>query len=250
VLLISGNEVVRATVRVLLGSIGYQCLVASSLTEVLRLQDQEKPDAVVLDPRADYAPAWVVATFCHRVPRLRSRTIVLIGERMDAELEQVLDAYGVARVRPESLLQELWPSLDSLLRSVASPEEVTRKARAVFDSSLQPSLSGARSLQPAARHLLYETDTISADVFLEAEKDSLHATLAGQVLDSAKPRPPLSGVPIVLQGQAGFVGIAKTNEFGEFRLELDVNPGLTVEMKPRTRYWVSFALPDIKTGPC
>jgi len=248
VLMLGANALVRDNVRVLLGSMGYQYLVAPTLKEALTLLEQGRPDAAILDPQqADSPPARVVAAFHKMVPYLRGRTIVLVGEERDPDLLQVLDAYFLPRVPQDILLQELWPSLDSLLRRMSTTPQVTRNAPLVFDSFLRPSLAGARSSHPAVRRLLYESDRLVADLSLEEHKDSQRITLVGQVLDTAKPEPHLSSVPIVLQGHEGLMGMAKTNEWGEFRFEFNFEPGVSLEIGARQNYWVSFGLPDSKS---
>jgi len=248
VLILGGNPLVCVNVRVLLRSMGYQCLVASALKEALEVFEQEKPDAVILDPRlADFAPARLMAMLHNRVPDLLGRSIVLIGEESDSELLQILDAYSVRRVRRDSLFQELWPSLDSLLRRVASLRQVTRGARLVFDSFLEPSLAGVRSLHPTPRQLLYESDVLVADLSLELQRDSQRITLTGQVLDTVKRKPQLGGVPIVIQGERGLMGIIKTNQWGEFHFEFAPEPGITLEIKARENFWVSAGLPDLNS---
>ena len=249
VLMLGVNALVRDNVRVLLGSMGYQCLVASTLKEARALLEQEKPDAAILDPQqADLPPARIVAAFHKMVPHLRGRVIVLIGEESDPELLQVLDAYFLPRVPRDALLQELWPSLDSLLRRrMSTTQPVTRSAPLVFDSFLQPSLAGTRSSHPTVRRLLYESDSLVADLSLEGQRDSQRITLVGQVLDAAKPEPHLSSIPVVLQSLAGLMGIAKTNEWGEFRFEFNFEPGVSLEIGARENYRVSVGLPDSKS---
>ena len=173
VLMLGANALVRDNVRILLGSMGYQYLVARTFKEALALLEQEKPDAAILDPQqADSPPAQIVAAFHKMVPYLRGRTIVLLGEESDQELRQVLDAYSLPRVPQDILLQELWPSLDSLLRRMSTTQQVTRSAPLVFDSFLRPSLAGARSSHPTVRRLLYESDRLVADLSVGGHKDS------------------------------------------------------------------------------
>ena len=248
VLMLGANALVRDNVRVLLGSMGYQYLVAPTLKETLTLLEQGRPDAAILDPQqADSPPAQVVAAFHKMVPHLRGRTIVLLGEESDPDLLQLLDAYFLPRVPRDALLQELWPSLDSLLRRMSTTQQVTRSAPLVFDSFLRPSLAGARSSHPAVRRLLYESGSLVADLSLEGQRDSQRVTLVGQLLDAAKPEPHLSSVPVVLQGLAGLMGMAKTNEWGEFRFEFNFEPGVSLEIGARQNYWVSVGLPDSKS---
>ncbi len=123
VLMLGANALVRDNVRVLLGSMGYQYLVAPTLKEALTLLEQGRPDAAILDPQqADSPPARV-----------------------------------------------------------------------------------------------------------------------------AKPEPRLSSVPIVIQGHEGLMGMAKTNEWGEFRFEFNFEPGVSLEIGARQNYWVSVGLPDSKS---
>src|SRR6266480_4725628 len=197
--MLGANALVRDNVRVLLGSMGYQYLVAPILKEALTLLEQGRPDAAILDPQqADSPPARVVAAFHKMVPYLRGRTIVLLGEESDPDL-------------------------------------------------LQPSVAGARPSHSAVRRLLYESDRLVADLSVEGHKDSQRVTLVGQVLDTAKPEPHLSSVPIVLQGHEGLMGMAKTNEWGEFRFEFNFEPGVSLEIGTRQNYWVSVGLPDSKS---
>jgi len=194
VLMLGANALVRDNVRVLLGSMGYHCLVASTLKEALTLLEQQKPDAAILDPQqADSPPARIVAAFHKMVPHLRGRAIVLIGEERDSALRQVLDAYFLPRVPRDALLQELWPSLDSLLRRMTTTQQVTRSAPLVFDNFLQPLLVGARFSHPTVRRLLYESDSLVAELSLEGQRDSQRITLVSQV---AKPEPQLSCLPV------------------------------------------------------
>src|SRR5256885_3079007 len=104
--MLGAKALVRDNVRIWLGSMGYQYLVARTFKEALALLEQEKPDAAILDPQqADSPPAQIVAAFHKMVPYLRGRTIVLLAEESDQELRQVLDAYSLPRVPQDILLR-------------------------------------------------------------------------------------------------------------------------------------------------
>jgi CheY-like chemotaxis protein len=248
VLVLGTNPLVRDNARVLLRSMGYHCVVASTLKEALALTQLEKPDAAILDPTfPDSPPARVVAMFYKRVPDLRGRSIVLVREESNPELLQVLDAYTLPRIRLEDLLRDLWPCLDSRLRRVVLPQQVTRGAPLIFDSFLELSCAGIRSLEPSCRQLRYETDTLVADLSLERERDS-RISLTGQLLDTARKKPQLGSVPIVIQGHAGLIGVVKTNEWGEFHSEFEPQPGVSLEIRARENFWVSADLPDLNNA--
>lgn len=248
VLVLGADPLARDNVRVLLQSIGYRCLVAPAFKEALELVEQVRPHAAVLDPRQGGAPpARVVAAFHRRFPDLRGRSIVLIEPESDRELLQVLDAYAFRRVRRDLLLQELWPTLDSLLRQVVLPRRIMRGATLVFDSFLEAPLAGTRSVRPTFRQLRYESDAVVADFSLEGQKCSPRVTLTGQLLDTAKRDPELGGVPILFQGQTGLIGIVKTNQWGEFHYEFDFEPDVTLEIAAREDFWVSVSLRDLQS---
>jgi DNA-binding response OmpR family regulator len=245
---ISADALVRDNVRVLVGSMGYHCVVASTLKEALALFEKEKPDAVILDPRQlGFPPARMVAAFHKKVPTLRGRAIVLTDQECDPELFRVLDAYSLPQVPRDLLLQEVWPRLDSLLRRNIVHRQITQGARLVVDSFLQPLPAGVRySLQPSARKLLYESEDLTADLSLEPQGNSQRITLVGQVLDAAEPEHRLASLSLVLQGRAGPIAVASTNEFGEFHFDFDSEPGVRLEIGVKANHWVSLELPDPK----
>src|SRR5438270_3472897 len=96
------------------------------------------------------------------------------------------------------------------------------------------------------RQLRYDADPLVAHLSLEGQSGSQHFTLIGQVLDTAKGKPYLGGVPIVVQGHSGLIGIARTNEWGEFHFEFEPEPSITLEIKARENFWVSAGLPDLQ----
>ena len=244
IMILGANPLVRDNLLVLLRAMGYQCVLALSLKEALVLLEKEKPDAVILDPQADSSPDGMVAAFHRRFPSLGDRTIVVTGEEAAPELLKVLDAYSLPWVPQHLLLQQLWPCLDSLLTQNIVPRQVTSRARLVFNSFLQPVAAGVRNSQPADHRILYESEGIMADLSLEPQGDSQRVTLVGQVLDPARAEPQLGNVPVVLHGQTRLIGVAKTNELGEFRFDFDSERGIALEIGVRGNHWVLLDVPD------
>lgn len=247
VLMLSADALVRDNVRVLLGSMGFQCLVASNLKEALLVLEQEKPCAAIVDPyQAGSSPASVVAAFFRMVPRLRERVIVLTAETSDPELLCVLDAYSLPQVPMDRLLQGLWPRLDSLLSQNVVTQRVTCPPRLVYDSLLQPLTAGIRSSQLSDRRFLYEFANLMVDLSLERQRDSQRIALVGQVINPAHPDHERDKVPVVLQGQAGLIGVDATNEFGEFHFDFDSESGMTLEIGVKGKPLVSIELFSLK----
>jgi len=83
-----------------------------------------------------------------------------------------------------------------------------------------------------------------ADLSLEPQENSQLITLVGQVLDSAQPERQLASLSLVLQGQAGPIAVATTNEIGEFQFDFDSEPRVTLEIGVKANHWVSLELPD------
>ena len=247
-LMLGADALVWDSVRIMLGSMGYHCVIASTLKEALSLLEVQKPDVAILDPRqVGSPPARMVAAFHKLIPTLRGRTIVLTDKESDPELLRVLDAYSLPQVPRDLFLREVWPSLDSLLRGNIVHRQITQSARLVQDSFLQPLYAGVRNLQPlSARRLLYESGSLMADLSLEPQENSQLITLVGQVLDSAQPERQPTSLSLVLQGQAGPIAVAKTNEIGEFHFDFDSEPGVTLEIGVKANHWVSLELPDPK----
>ncbi len=249
-LMLGADALVWDSVRIMLGSMGYHCVVASTLKKALSLLEVQKPDVAILDPRqVGSPPARMVAAFHKLIPTLRGRTIVLTDKESDPELLRVLDAYSLPQVPRDLLLREVWPSLDWMSRGNIVHRQITQSARLVLDSFLQPLCADIRySQQFSARRLLYESEGLMADLLLEPQVESQHITLVGQVLDAAQPERQLASFSVVLQGQAGPIIVATTNKLGEFHFDFDFDsePGLMLEIGVKKNYWISLELPDPK----
>jgi hypothetical protein len=85
-----------------------------------------------------------------------------------------------------------------------------------------------------------------ADLWLEPQTDSNHLALVGQIVDSSRPERQFDSIPVVLHGRKGPVALATTNKFGEFHLNFDFEPSVTLEIEVRGSHWVSVALPGLE----
>jgi hypothetical protein len=70
-------------------------------------------------------------------------------------------------------------------------------------------------------------------------------SLAGQLLDSAKPERQLDIHSVVLQGPKGPIAVASTNKFGEFHFEFDLEQNVKLEIETAANRWISLVLPRL-----
>jgi hypothetical protein len=232
--------------RVLLRSMGCQCVLASSIQIGLAALEEENPDAAIMDLHRTRTSAPQVVSALDKIgSSLRGRVLLITGEHIDPQVSDLINRYSLPCVPRDRLLQELWGCLESLLRPSSFLRRATQAARLVFDSFLQPLPDGIRMSQLPARRLVYEAGGLMADLWIEPKTDSRRIALVGQLMDSAKPGRRLDRIPIALRGQKGPIAFATTNEFGEFRFDFDFEPMLTLEMEPSGYQWVSVELPSL-----
>ena len=248
VLIICEEPSARDTIRVLLGSMGCQCVVASGVQQAIAVLEQENLDAAIVDPRSsDFSAAPTLSGLDKIYARLGGRVVVLTGHEKEQEVKELLERYSLPGIRRDRLLQELWGNLESSFR----PKEVLRRiinaAHLVFDSFLQPMPAGVRGLsQLPARQLIYQSGSLMVDLWLEPQTDSNSLALVGQIVDSSRPDCQFGSIPVVLHGRKGPIALATTNKFGEFHFNFDFEPSVTLEIEVRGNHWVSVALPGLQ----
>lgn len=103
----------------------------------------------------------------------------------------------------------------------------TKPARApglielLFDSFLQPALAGARSAGTGMRQMLYRADPYQVDVQIESKPEGNRLVVTGQVLNVSRSDFVVSALQVTLSNRRGSIVYAVTNQFGEFRGEID-----------------------------
>jgi hypothetical protein len=91
----------------------------------------------------------------------------------------------------------------------------------LFDSLLQPMLAGARSGGLGTRQMLYRADPYQIDIQMEAKAEGNRLMVTGQLLDVSSPGVVGRDVKITLSNHRGSVVHTVTNQFGEFRGEIE-----------------------------
>lgn len=115
---------------------------------------------------------------------------------------------------------------DEILRSVkqafkfSAPKTASSLVEVLFDSFLQPAFAGARSAAMRSRQMLYRAGTYQIDVQLELKPGTNLVAVAGQIMDVSLPDCVSRRIPVTLSNLQGHVIYTSTNEFGEFRAEI------------------------------
>ena len=112
----------------------------------------------------------------------------------------------------------------------------------LFDSMAQPLPAGARSSFVSDRQVLYRIGSVYVDMEFERQGNSQRWRVVGQMLDSARPGHPLTGVPVCLIERGRNVVRTLSNDNGEFRLEFDANNELKLELSIDRRHPVHLPI--------
>jgi hypothetical protein len=119
----------------------------------------------------------------------------------------------------------------------------------LFDSFLQPLVAGARSSGSGIRQMLYRAEPFQVDVQIEAKPGANKLTVTGQLLDLRNPDAPGRDVPVIISNLRGHVVQTVTNEFGEFREEIQASSDLELKLLGEDEKAVIISLRDAM-GDC
>ncbi|MGH9776052.1 MAG: hypothetical protein ACRD50_14020 [Candidatus Acidiferrales bacterium] len=91
----------------------------------------------------------------------------------------------------------------------------------LFDSLLQPAFAGARSMGSESRQLLYSAGPYLLDVQIKPKSTGNGIEVTGQLLHSEQPEQAVRDALVLFFSGDEEVTLAMTNQFGEFRGELE-----------------------------
>ena len=114
----------------------------------------------------------------------------------------------------------------------------------LFDSFLQPLVQGARSLGSGMRQMLYRAEPYQVDLQIEAKPGANKLVVTGQLLDLRNPDSPGRDVPVIISNLRGHVVQTVTNEFGEFREEIQSSSDLELKLPGENEKAVIISLRD------
>ncbi|MEA2602147.1 MAG: hypothetical protein QOF89_3139 [Acidobacteriota bacterium] len=105
--------------------------------------------------------------------------------------------------------------------------ELTRlPVRLVLDTGDSPLAEGVRRRDVTSRHLLYQAEELYLDLRLEPDPRASRAALVGQLVDLRDPLRPVPPVPVLLLSGDEILTQTRTNEFGEFQMDLEPHQSL------------------------
>ena len=110
----------------------------------------------------------------------------------------------------------------------ASGPEVVRLAQLLFDSFSHPAPAGIRSAPTRIRQLLYRAQPYQIDLQIELRPETNRLIVTGQLLDVSHPDMIGQDVEVTISNRRGSVVKTKTNQFGEFRGEVENSGDLEV----------------------
>jgi hypothetical protein len=126
-----------------------------------------------------------------------------------------------ARYQPPEADVRLAKAAFAAAGAVARRSEKSSFVEVMFDSFLQPMLAGARSSGLGTRQMLYRADPYQIDIQIEAKPEGNRLMVTGQLLDVSSPGVVGRDVKITLSNHRGNVIHTVTNQFGEFRGEIE-----------------------------
>jgi hypothetical protein len=122
--------------------------------------------------------------------------------------------------RPPESAVRVAKSFFALSRAEERPSVAVRLATLVFDSLRQPQPEGVRSSSVAPRHYVYQAGSVLVDVWMERAGNGMPLSLTGQVLEKSQAAQKVMGLDVRLRVGNTDIASTKTNQFGEFHLEL------------------------------
>jgi len=119
-------------------------------------------------------------------------------------------------------------------------------AEVMFDSLLQPLLAGARSSGGlGTRQMLYRADPYQIDIQIEAKPEGNCLMVTGQLLDVSSPGVVGRDVKITLSNHRGNVIHTVTNQFGEFRGEIENTGDLELSFPGQAQKSIVISLRNV-----
>ena len=126
----------------------------------------------------------------------------------------------------------------------AKRQEIGGLIQLLFDNFSQPALAGARSAAIRIRQMLYRAEPYQIDIQIEAQPERNRLVVTGQLLDVSHPEIVGRGVQVSLSNRRGNVIHTVTNQFGEFRGDVQNSGDLELSFPGRGGKPIVISLRD------
>lgn len=159
---------------------------------------------------------WQKTTTKNRGPARERGTVTR------ALLQRVADATAVAAsYEPPAESVRLAKAAFATARLAPKPRETSSLTRLVFDSFSHPAPAGTRSAAMRIRQLLYRAEPYQIDLQIDLQPERNCLVVTGQFLDVRRPQVFARDVQVTLSNCGASVVNTVTNQFGEFRGEVE-----------------------------
>ena len=115
----------------------------------------------------------------------------------------------------------------------------------LFDSFRAPLVAGVRSVGSAPRRMLYAADDLKIDLQVEPQAEGQTVILTGQLLDLRQRSAAVRDMKVTLSNGRGRTIETRTNEFGEFREEIEEGGDLHLTLPGSRGEPLVISLPHI-----
>lgn len=115
----------------------------------------------------------------------------------------------------------------------ANLQEKRNSVQLLYDSCVQPACAGTRSVGMRVRQILYRAEPYQIDLQIEAQPDRNRLIVTGQLIDVGHPDIVDAGVQVTISDGRGNIVKTVTNQFGEFRVELNLSGALELTFHGR-----------------
>ena len=151
----------------------------------------------------------------------------------EARYQPPQDAVRIARVE--------FAALESARRSKRARTSI----EAVFDSFRNPGMEGVRSAGDGTRRLLYHADPFQIDLQIELQSSEKRLLVTGQLLGSRDPGAVGRNLTLILFDLRGGAVRTVTNQFGEFRAEIENSGELALVCYQGDEKPIVIYVPDV-----
>jgi CheY-like chemotaxis protein len=250
VLLLCGKPTAGDVITAFLAAMGYSCSAVANRGTLETILERETFDAVLLDLLHPPIPAEEAIAKIRAIdPGLSRRLLVIGGPELEPGIARLIAHYNLTYLAQDDLGPRLWTILQKVVAQpylLRLPSRHLQSARMIFDSARSPSTGGIRSLRPSVRQLVYQHESMTIDILVEAEQGSGRLLLTGQVLSARPDDAPPADLPVLLISGTRTLARTTTDRYGEFTLEFEPAVDAGLEIRLVEGLWVSIPLGNVE----